>query len=108
MQQALAKLQPDDRQAVLAEAQARSTGGNIRNPAAYLMGLVQRALRGDFHPWAATPSKQPASQAKPSLPPMTASPRRQPGDPISSQVQACLDELRKQGRGQVARDDGEG
>lgn len=40
------------RQAVLDEWQVRCDAGGIQQPAAYLFGILQKALRGDFHPWA--------------------------------------------------------
>ena len=89
---ALNKLEPADRQTVLNEAGARCAAGGIRKPAAYLMGLVQRALKGDFRPW--------ASQTEPSFiaePPPTAPsrPSRKQGEPASALAQACLNELRQ-------------
>lgn len=89
--QALSSLPPELRQAVLAEAAARCASGGIRQPSAYLMGLIRRAQRGEFHPWRAG---KPAPKA-PFEQPLPVSPsRRQPGDPVSAQVQACLEELR--------------
>ncbi|WP_454866705.1 STY4528 family pathogenicity island replication protein [Pseudomonas umsongensis] len=87
---ALNKLEPGDRQAVLNEAGARCAAGGIRKPAAYLMGLIQRALRGEFHPWAGQ-AASPVVSSGPAAPP----PSRKPGEPLSPLVQACLDELRQ-------------
>ncbi len=89
---ALNKLNPADQQAVLNEAGARCAAGGIRKPAAYLMGLAQRALKGDFRPW--------ASQAKPSPvaeppPPAPSRPTRKKGESASALAQACLNELRQ-------------
>lgn len=89
---ALNKLKPVDQQAVLNEAGARCAAGGIRKPAAYLMALVQRALKGDFRPW--------ASQAEPSpIPeppqPAPSRPSRKKGEPASALAQACLNELRQ-------------
>ena len=89
---ALSKLKPSDRQAVINEAGARCAAGGIRKPAAYLMGLIQRALRGEFHPWAGQASP-PATVNTASTP--TPRPSKAPGEPISSLAQACLDELRQ-------------
>lgn len=86
---ALNKLEPGDRQAVLNEAGARCAAGGIRKPAAYLMGLIQRALRGEFHPWAGQ-AASPVVSSGPAAPPS-----RKPGEPLSPLVQACLDELRQ-------------
>ena len=89
---ALNKLKPADRQMVLNEAGARCKAGGIRKPAAYLMGLIQRALNGDFHPWAG--KTEPSSIAEP--PPTGPSrPSRQQGEPASVLAQACLNELRQ-------------
>jgi hypothetical protein len=89
---ALNKLKPADRQAVLNEAGARCTVGGIRKPAAYLMGLIQRALKGDFRPWAgqAEPSPIAGSPA-----PTHSRPVRKQGEPASALAQACLNELRQ-------------
>jgi hypothetical protein len=37
------------REAVLEEWAARCTSAKVRNPARYLFGLIQRALRGEFN-----------------------------------------------------------
>lgn len=89
---ALNKLMPADRQAVLNEAGARCAAGGIRKPAAYLMGLIQRALKGDFHPWAGQKETPPIEKTTVSPPART--PRKK-GEPVSALAQACLDELRK-------------
>jgi hypothetical protein len=89
---ALSKLKPADRQAVINEAGARCAAGGIRKPAAYLMGLIQRALRGEFHPWAGQ-VPPPATVNTASTPPPR--PCKAPVEPISSLAQACLDELRQ-------------
>ena len=86
---ALNKLKPTDRQAVLNEAGARCAAGGIRKPAAYLMGLIQRALKGDFRPWAGQAESSPIAVPPPSRP------SRQPGEPASALAQACLNELRQ-------------
>jgi hypothetical protein len=39
-------------QAILDEWDARCRANTVRNPASYLFGIVQKALRGDFHVWA--------------------------------------------------------
>lgn len=54
----LAALQAVDtelRQSILDEWDARCSKSAIRNPAGYLFGLVQRAVRDEFTPWAAAP-----------------------------------------------------
>ena len=89
---ALNKLKPADRQAVLNEAGARCTAGGIRKPAAYLMGLIQRALKGDFRPWAGQAEPSPVAEPPPTAP---SRPSRQQGEPASALAQACLNELRQ-------------
>ncbi|VVM69749.1 hypothetical protein PS673_01713 [Pseudomonas fluorescens] len=89
---ALNKLKPADRQAVLNEAGARCAAGGIRKPAAYLMGLIQRALKGDFRPWAAQTEPSPITEPPPTAP---SRPSRQQGEPASTLAQACLNELRQ-------------
>lgn len=89
---ALNKLNPADQQAVLNEAGARCTAGGIRKPAAYLMGLIQRALKGDFRPWASQAKPSPVAEPPPSAP---SRPTRKKGEPASALAQACLNELRQ-------------
>ena len=89
---ALNKLKPADRQAVLNETGARCTAGGIRKPAAYLMGLIQRALKGDFRPWAGQAEPSPITEPPPPVP---LRPSRQQGEPASALAQACLNELRQ-------------
>ncbi|WP_256590368.1 STY4528 family pathogenicity island replication protein, partial [Pseudomonas sp. DP16D-R1] len=66
---ALNKLEPGDCQAVLNEAGARCAAGGIRKPTAYLMGLIQRALRGEFHPWAGQAAASPFVSSSATAPP---------------------------------------
>ncbi|MEE5062678.1 STY4528 family pathogenicity island replication protein [Pseudomonas alliivorans] len=87
----LNKLKPADRQAVLNEAGARCAAGSVRKPAAYLMGLIQRALKGDFHPWAGQAESLPMAESLPT----PSRPPRKKGEPASALAQACLDELRQ-------------
>lgn len=91
---ALNKLKPSDRQAVLNEAGARCVAGGVRKPAAYLMGLIQRALKDDFRPWAGQAASSPIAVPAPSTPPPSR-PSRKPGEPASALAQSCLNELRK-------------
>lgn len=50
---ALARVEPNLQQPVLDEWATRCTSSTIRNPAGYLFGIIGKALRGDFHAWAA-------------------------------------------------------
>ena len=94
---ALNKLNPADQQAVLNEAGARCAAGGIRKPAAYLMGLIQRALKGDFRPWASQAEPSPVAEPPPPAP---SRPTRKKGEPASALAQAYLNELRQlRGRG---------
>ncbi|WP_413795111.1 MULTISPECIES: STY4528 family pathogenicity island replication protein [unclassified Pseudomonas] len=87
----LNKLKPADRQAVLNEAGARCAAGSVRKPAAYLMGLIQRALKGNFHLWAGQAESSPMAESLPT----PSRPPRKKGEPASALAQACLDELRQ-------------
>lgn len=49
---ALLHVDPELQQPVLDEWAARCNASTVRNPAGYLFGLIQRALRGEFRPWA--------------------------------------------------------
>ena len=87
----LNKLKPADRQAVLNEAGARCAAGSVRKPAAYLMSLIQRALKGDFRPWAGQAESLPIAEPPPAPP----RPPRKQGEPASALAQACMNELRQ-------------
>ncbi|MNC62833.1 hypothetical protein D3C75_1129000 [compost metagenome] len=56
------------------------------------MGLIQRALKGDFRPWAG--QAEPLPIAEPPLPATSRSTRQQ-GEPASALALACLNELRQ-------------
>ena len=79
----LQRIEPDVRQAVLDEWQARCDAGGVQRPDAYLFGILQKALRGDFHPWA-TQNKAKSSAATPTEPP-----------PSPEERQARLDNARR-------------
>ncbi|WP_414882904.1 STY4528 family pathogenicity island replication protein [Pseudomonas sp. IT-P2] len=55
---ALTRLPPQHRQQVLDELQARSQRGTVRNVVAYFFGLINRALAGEFRPWAGRKKEQ--------------------------------------------------
>jgi hypothetical protein len=79
---ALAALQPVDpdlHQAVLDEWDARCCASTVRNPAGYLFGIIQKAMRGEFRAWAGqrTPQAPPSEQPQP---------QRQPVDPEVAQA----------------------
>ena len=58
---ALRQVEADLQQLVLDEWAARCQTSTVRNPAAYLFGLIQRALRGEFRAWAGSRSRDPAT-----------------------------------------------
>lgn len=60
---ALNQLPADVRQAVLDEWSARVAQGSIQNPAGYLFGIIQKALRGEFRAWAGVRPPSPARQS---------------------------------------------
>ncbi len=67
---ALAALQPLEmalQQAVLDEWEARCRESTVRNPAGYLFGLIQRALRGEFRLWAAQPAGRAQAATTPDV-----------------------------------------
>lgn len=65
---ALRQVDEAQRQAVLDEWAARSRSSTVRNPAGYLFGIIQKAIRGEFKAWAgeggpSPPSPRPAASA---------------------------------------------
>ncbi len=75
---ALRQVDDSQRQAVLDEWMARCDRSTVRNPAGYLFGIIQKAIRGEFKAWAVqasdTPSTPPSVPAQPPPPHQTASP----------------------------------
>ncbi len=65
------------RQAVLDEWEARCCNSSVRNPAGYLFGIIQKAIRGEFKAWAGDSatvppaSRPPAPAPAPSAPPVS-------------------------------------
>ncbi|MFW7343952.1 STY4528 family pathogenicity island replication protein [Pollutimonas sp. H1-120] len=67
---ALRQVDESLRQAVLDEWATRCHNQVVRNPAGYLFGIIQRAISGDFKPWAGkskgpAPTKAPTSESAP-------------------------------------------
>ena len=64
---ALQQVDEAQRQAVLDEWAARCRGSTVRNPAGYLFGIIQKAIRGEFKAWAgeggSVPPSRPAASA---------------------------------------------
>lgn len=79
---ALAALQQVDeslRQAVLDEWESRCRASTVRNPAGYLFGIIQKALRGEFHASVGHARRQPSGPPpKTSAPAMPTSPQQSP------------------------------
>src|SRR3546814_18938699 len=46
------------RQAVLDEWEARCCNSSVRNPAGYLFGIIQKAIRGEFKAWAGASAQE--------------------------------------------------
>lgn len=74
---ALQQVDASLRQAVLDEWAERCRGSAIRNPAGYLFGIIQKAIRGEFKAWAGDSatvppaSRPPAPAPAPSAPPVS-------------------------------------
>ncbi|ERY96135.1 STY4528 family pathogenicity island replication protein [Pseudomonas aeruginosa] len=90
---ALQQVNEAQRQAVLDEWAARCRNSSVRNPAGYLFGIIQKAIRGEFKAWAgeggAASEAAPApSQSSPSPPP----PPRRAADP--ELVRTYLEQIR--------------
>ncbi|MBB0025191.1 MULTISPECIES: STY4528 family pathogenicity island replication protein [Burkholderiaceae] len=67
---ALQQVDESLRQAVLDEWDARCRNSAVRNPAGYLFGIIQKAIRGEFKAWAGeggSPSTPPAPSLSPRL-----------------------------------------
>ena len=65
---ALQQVDESLRQAVLDEWDARCRNSAVRNPAGYLFGIIQKAMRGEFKAWAGeggSPSTPPAPPPRP-------------------------------------------
>lgn len=62
---ALMQLTPDLRQAVLDEWAARCRNTQVRNPAGYLFGIIQKAMHGHFTAWAAKSDSQDSMPSTP-------------------------------------------
>jgi hypothetical protein len=64
---------PGLHQAILDEWDARCRDNAVRHPAGYLFGIIQKALRGEFHVWAGKsppdkPPDIPAEKPEPASP----------------------------------------
>jgi len=66
---ALQQVESTLRQSVLDEWDVRCRSSTVRNPAGYLFGMIQKAIRGEFNAWAAKAEPAPAVVQSTSTPP---------------------------------------
>ena len=62
---ALQQVEETQRQAVLDEWAARCRSSTVRNPAGYLFGIIQKAIRGEFKAWAGESASAPPAPPPP-------------------------------------------
>lgn len=62
---ALQQVDEAQRQAVLDEWAARCHNSAVRNPAGYLFGIIQKAIRGEFKAWAGESASAPPAPPPP-------------------------------------------
>ncbi|EPS9196613.1 STY4528 family pathogenicity island replication protein [Pseudomonas aeruginosa] len=94
---ALQQVDESLRQAVLDEWDARCRNSAVRNPAGYLFGIIQKAIRGEFKAWAGeggSPSTPPAPPPRPAAPAPSAPPPPAPNGPDREAARAYLAKLR--------------
>ena len=94
---ALQQVDESLRQAVLDEWDARCRNSAVRNPAGYLFGIIQKAMRGEFKAWAGeggSPSTPPAPPPRPAAPAPSAPPPPAPNGPGREAARAYLAKLR--------------
>ena len=94
---ALQQVDESLRQAVLDEWDARCRKSAVRNPAGYLFGIIQKAMRGEFKAWAGeggSPSTPPAPPPRPAAPAPSAPPPPAPNGPGREAARAYLVKLR--------------
>ena len=94
---ALQQVDESLRQAVLDEWDARCRNSAVRNPADYLFGIIQNAIRGEFKAWAGeggSPSTPPAPPPRPAAPAPSAPPPPAPNGPGREAARAYLAKLR--------------
>lgn len=94
---ALAALQQVEitlQQPVLDEWAARCHASTVRNPAGYLFGIIQKAMRGDFHAWAsqrkAGESERVATTTAPERAPLDTPARREIAQQHIAKLRAML------------------
>lgn len=89
---ALQQVDESQRQAVLDEWAARCRNSTVRNPAGYLFGIIQKAIRGEFKAWAGENGATPAATPPPASAPAPAPAESRPADPAVAR--AYLDRIR--------------
>jgi Tfp pilus assembly major pilin PilA len=87
---ALEKVEAEVQQLVLDEWAARCEDAVVRNPAGYLFGIIQKAMRGEFRAWAAQKTQDRfTTLASP------ATPERTPAAASAQSAQQHIAELRR-------------
>ena len=89
---ALQQVDEAQRQAVLDEWAARCHNSAVRNPAGYLFGIIQKAIRGEFKAWAGENGAALAATPPPPPAPAPAPAESRPADPAVAR--AYLDRIR--------------
>lgn len=89
---ALQQVDESQRQAVLDEWAARCRNSTVRNPAGYLFGIIQKAIRREFKAWAGENGATPAATSPPASAPPPAPAESRPADPAVAR--AYLDRIR--------------
>ena len=91
---ALQQVDETQRQAVLDEWAARCRSSTVRNPAGYLFGIIQKAIRGEFKAWAGEGGSAPplprTTTLAPSSPPAPTAPSRETARAYLAQLRSIL------------------
>ena len=82
-------------QAVLDEWAARCGKHGIRNPAGYLFGIIQRAMRGEFNAWAKQTGPAPPTPSAARAPPSESPRNVVPPEVARQHIERLRDLLRK-------------
>ena len=91
---ALQQVDESLRQAVLDEWDARCRNSAVRNPAGYLFGIIQKAIRGEFKAWAGEGGSAPplprTTTLAPSSPPTSTGTSREAARAYLAQLRSIL------------------
>ncbi len=91
---ALQQVDETQRQAVLDEWTARCRSSTVRNPAGYLFGIIQKAIRGEFKAWAGEGGSAPplprTTTLAPSSPPTSTGTSREAARAYLAQLRSML------------------